>query len=60
MITYKYMERELTYHLNYWAYSLHSFPEQSLFLSAQTFLVFMSLSLISGKLAILHDGYTAI
>ena len=44
---------------NYWAYSLHSFPEQSLFLSAQTFLVIVSLSLVSGKSAFLHDGYIA-
>ena len=40
-------------------YSLHSFPGESLFPSAQTFLVFISLSLISGKSAFLHDGYIA-
>ena len=42
---------------NYWVYSLHSFPGQSLFPSARTFLVIVSLSLVSGKSAFLHDGY---
>ena len=41
------------------AYSFHSFPGQGLFLSAWAFLVIVSLCLISGRLAFLHDGYIA-
>ena len=39
------------------AYSLHSFPGQSLLPSAQAFLVIVSLSLVCGKSAFLHDGF---
>ena len=48
-----------TYRLNYCVYSLHSLLGQSLFPSAQTFLVMVSLSLVSGMSAFLHDGYIA-
>ena len=43
--------------LEYFAYSLHSFPGQSLFPSVWIFFAFMSLSLVSSKLAFLHDDY---
>ena len=40
-------------------YYLHFFPGESLFPSARTFLVIVSLSLVSGKSAFLQDGYIA-
>ena len=36
-----------------------SLSGENLFLSALTFLIIMSLSLVPGKLAFLHDGYIA-
>ena len=52
-----YLTTLINYRLNY--ISLHSVPGQSLFPSTWTFVVIMSLSLISDKLAFLHDGYIA-
>ena len=43
--------KQLTYHLNYWAYGLHSFPVQSLYPSIRTFLIFMAFTFVFCKLA---------
>ena len=44
--------------IDYWTYSLYSFLGKSLFHPHEPFL-FVSLSVVSGKLAFLHDDYIA-
>ena len=41
--------QQSTYHLDYWAYSLHSFPVQSVFPSTQTFLIFVAFTFVFCK-----------